>query len=97
MIILSISCADSMLAASATGQSRGNLGAECGLARPRVNFASEPYSRPQHIREPGVLADVAAPLMPIEIGQRQELLETGNATARLENILALMNNGRRAA
>jgi ATP-dependent Lon protease len=62
-----------------------------------VNFASEPYSRLPHIREPGVLADVIAALMPIEIGQRQELLETGNATARLEKILALIKNGRRAA
>jgi len=62
-----------------------------------VNFASEPYSRLPHIREPGVLADVIASLMSTEIGQRQELLETGNATARLEKILALMKNGRRAA
>jgi ATP-dependent Lon protease len=62
-----------------------------------VNFASEPYSRLPHIREPSVLADVIAPLMPIEIGQRQELLETGNGTARLEKILALIKNGRRAA
>jgi len=44
-----------------------------------------------------VLADVIASLMSTEIGQRQELLETGNATARLEKILALMKNGRRAA
>jgi hypothetical protein len=35
--------------------------------------------------------------MPVEIGQRQELLETGNATARLEKILTLMKNDRRAA
>jgi uncharacterized protein len=62
-----------------------------------VNFASEPYSRLPHIREPGVLADVIAPLMPIEIGQRQELLEIGNASVRLEKILALMKNDRRAA
>jgi uncharacterized protein len=62
-----------------------------------VDFALEPYSRLPHIGEPGVLADVIAPLMPIEIGQRQELLETGNATARLETILALVKNDRRAA
>jgi ATP-dependent Lon protease len=62
-----------------------------------ANFASEPYSRLPHIREPGVLADVIPPLMPIEIGRRQELLETGNATARLEKILALIKNDRRAA
>jgi hypothetical protein len=35
--------------------------------------------------------------MPIEIGQRQELLETSNATARLKKLLALMENDRRAA
>jgi Lon protease-like protein len=44
-----------------------------------------------------VLADAIAPLMPIDIGQRQELLEIGDATARLEKILALMKNDRRAA
>jgi uncharacterized protein len=62
-----------------------------------INFASPPYSRLPHIREPGLLADGIAPLMPIEIGERQELLETGDATARLEKILALMENDRRAA
>jgi uncharacterized protein len=62
-----------------------------------VNFASEPYSRLPHIHEPGVLADSIAPLMPIEIGQRQELLETSNATARLKKLLVLMENDRRAA
>jgi ATP-dependent Lon protease len=62
-----------------------------------VDFSSLPYSRLSHIREPGVFADAIAPLMPIEIGQRQDLLETGNATARLEKILALMKNDSRAA
>jgi ATP-dependent Lon protease len=62
-----------------------------------VSFASPPYNRLAHIREPGLLADAIAPLMPIEIGQRQSLLETGDSTARLEKILALMKNDRRAA
>jgi uncharacterized protein len=62
-----------------------------------VNFASEPYSRLPHIHEPGVLADAIAPLMPIEISQRQELLETSNATARLKKLLVLMKNDRHAA
>ena len=44
-----------------------------------------------------VLADAIAPLMPITIAERQELLETGDAIARLEKILALMKNDRRAA
>jgi uncharacterized protein len=70
---------------------------ECFQAYLNVNFASPPYSRLPHIRDPGVLADTIAPLMPIETGQRQELLETGNATARIEKILALMKNDRRAA
>ena len=62
-----------------------------------VNFASEPYSSLPHIHEPGVLADAIAPLMPIEISQRQELLETSNATARLKKLLVLMKNDRHAA
>jgi uncharacterized protein len=44
-----------------------------------------------------VLADAIAPLMPIEISQRQELLETSNATARLKKLLVLMKNDRHAA
>jgi ATP-dependent Lon protease len=62
-----------------------------------VDYASLPYSRLPHIREPAVLADMIAPLLPIAIGERQDLLETGDATARLEKILALMKNDRRAA
>jgi ATP-dependent Lon protease len=44
-----------------------------------------------------MLADAIATLIPIEIGQRQELLETGNATERIVKILALMKDDRRAA
>jgi ATP-dependent Lon protease len=62
-----------------------------------TDFSPVPYNRLPHIREPGLLADAIAPLMPIEIGQRQEILETGDAVARLEKILALMKNDRRAA
>jgi uncharacterized protein len=62
-----------------------------------IDFALLPYSRLPHIREPGVLADAISPLLPIEISQRQELLETGDAVARLEKILALIKNDRRAA
>jgi ATP-dependent Lon protease len=62
-----------------------------------VDYSSEPHSRLPHIREPGVLADAIAPLMPIKIAERQELLETGDAIARLEKILALMKSDRRAA
>jgi ATP-dependent Lon protease len=63
----------------------------------KTDFSAVPYNRLPHIREPGVLADAIAPLMPVEIGQRQELLETGDAIARLEKILALMKDDRRAA
>jgi ATP-dependent Lon protease len=62
-----------------------------------VDFSSLPYGRLPHIREPSVLADAIAPLMPIGITQRQELLETGNAVVRLEKILALMKDDRRVA
>jgi uncharacterized protein len=62
-----------------------------------TDFSASPYNSLPHIREPGVLADSIAPLLPVEIGQRQELLETGDAMARLEKILALMQNDRRAA
>ena len=62
-----------------------------------VDLDAPPYSRLPHIREPGMLADAIATLIPIEIGQRQELLETGNATERIVKILALMKDDRRAA
>ena len=62
-----------------------------------VSLSSWPHGRLTHIREPGMLADAIAPLMPIEIGQRQSLLETGDSTARLDRILALMKSDTRAA
>jgi uncharacterized protein len=62
-----------------------------------IDPQSPPHSRLPHIREPGVMADTIAPLMRIEISQRQELLETGNVIARLEKILALMKDDRQAA
>jgi ATP-dependent Lon protease len=67
------------------------------LAYLGISPSSPPYNRLTHTREPGVLADAIASLIPIDIGQRQDLLETGDATARLEKILALMKNDRRAA
>jgi uncharacterized protein len=62
-----------------------------------TDYSALPYSRLPHIREPAVLADMIAPLMPVGIGERQELLETADAMVRLEKILALMKNDRRAA
>jgi uncharacterized protein len=100
--------AGEMLAAKIApfAESRGDIAKAVALVRTvlerlrvylKTDFSAVPYNRLPHIREPGVLADAIAPLMPIEIGQRQELLETGDATARLEKILALMKNDRRAA
>ncbi len=97
-----------MLAAKVApfAESRGDLAQAVTLARTvlerlraylKTDFSAEPYNRLPHIREPGVLADAIAPLMPVEIGQRQELLETGDAINRLEKILELMKNDRRAA
>ena len=84
-----------MLAAKVApfAESRGDLAQAVTLARTvlerlraylKTDFSAEPYNRLPHIREPGVLADAIAPLMPVEIGQRQELLETGDAIERLE-------------
>jgi uncharacterized protein len=100
--------AGEMLAAKIApfAESRGDIAKAVALVRTvlerlrvylKTDFSAVPYNRLPHIREPSVLADAIAPLMPIEIGQRQELLETGDATARLEKILALMKNDRRAA
>ncbi|MBV9970382.1 MAG: LON peptidase substrate-binding domain-containing protein [Xanthobacteraceae bacterium] len=100
--------AGEMLAAKVASfaESRGDVAQAAALARTvleglrtylNTDYAAGPYSRLPHIREPGVLADMIAPLMPIEIGERQDLLETGDAMVRLEKILALMKNDRRAA
>jgi uncharacterized protein len=100
--------AGEMLAAKVApfAESRGDIAQAVALVRTvlerlraylNTDFSAVPHNRLPHIREPGVLADAIAPLMPIEIGQRQELLETGDAMVRLEKILALMKNDRRAA
>jgi ATP-dependent Lon protease len=59
-----------------------------------VDLLSQPYARLRHFREPGVLADAVAAILPIEIAQRQDLLETGDVITRLEKILALMKSDR---
>ncbi len=97
-----------MLAAKVApfAESRGDLAQAVTLVRTvlerlraylKTDFSAVPYNRLPHIREPGVLADSIAPLMPVEIGERQELLETGDAIERLKKILDLMKNDRRAA
>jgi ATP-dependent Lon protease len=47
--------------------------------------------------EPGALADAIAPLLPIAIEQKQQLLETTDVVVRLEEILELMKTSQRAA
>jgi uncharacterized protein len=47
--------------------------------------------------EPGGLADAVAPLLPIGIDRRQQLLETSDVVVRLEAILELMKTSQHAA
>lgn len=47
--------------------------------------------------EPGALADAIAPLLPIAIEQKQQLLETTDVVVRLEAILDLMRASQHAA
>ncbi len=49
------------------------------------------------IGDPGPMADAVAPLLPVTIEQRQQLLETSDVVTRLEAILELMKAGRQAA
>jgi len=49
------------------------------------------------MEEPGALADAIAPLLPIAIEQKQQLLETSDVVVRLEAILELMKSSRHAA
>ncbi|MBX2806520.1 MAG: LON peptidase substrate-binding domain-containing protein [Hyphomicrobiales bacterium] len=57
-----------------------------------------PYARlPRITHLPRTFADAVAPLLPIGIGQRQELLETPDVVSRLEKILAIVASDRQAA
>ncbi|MBA2397261.1 MAG: LON peptidase substrate-binding domain-containing protein [Bradyrhizobium sp.] len=47
--------------------------------------------------DPGMLADAIAPLLPVTIEQRQQLLETSDVVARLGAMLALIKGARPAA
>lgn len=49
------------------------------------------------IGDPSLLADTVAPLLPVSIEQRQQLLETPDVIARLDAILALIKAARQAA
>jgi ATP-dependent Lon protease len=67
-----------------------------------VDFSALPQGLPARLQtpsigEPGGLADLVAPLLPIAIEKRQQLLETSDVVLRLEAILELMKVGKRAA
>jgi ATP-dependent Lon protease len=62
-----------------------------------ASLSSVPYAYLLEIREPGELADAVAPLLLVDIKRRQELLETSDVIARLENIVALMKADLQAA
>jgi ATP-dependent Lon protease len=67
-----------------------------------VDFSAVPQGPQAGLRlpsmeEPGALADAIAPLLPIAIEQRQQLLETADVVARLQAILELMKSSRHAA
>jgi uncharacterized protein len=50
-----------------------------------------------NMEEPGALADAIAPLLPVSIEQKQQLLETVDVVARLEAILEWMKTSKNAA
>jgi ATP-dependent Lon protease len=49
------------------------------------------------IGDPSMLADTVAPLLPVSIEQRQQLLETSDVIARLDAILDLIKGAQQAA
>lgn len=55
------------------------------------------YDRLQESKGPGTLADAVAAILPCGIGQKQDLLETGDVVSRLQAILALMKTDQQAA
>jgi uncharacterized protein len=55
------------------------------------------YDRLQESKEPGTLADAVAAILPCDITQKQELLETSDVVSRLQTILALMKTDQQAA
>jgi len=55
------------------------------------------YDRLQERKEPGTLADAVAAILPCDIRQKQDILETGDVVSRLQTILALMKADQQAA
>jgi ATP-dependent Lon protease len=68
-----------------------------------VHFSTPPQGRRAHhlglpnSGDPGMLADAIAPLLPVTIEQRQQLLETSDVVARLGSILELIKGAQQAA
>lgn len=67
--------------------------ANVDLAAPPVAMARFAYMA----AHPGALADLIAPLVATRLDQAQALLETADPTARLETLIDLMGEARRAA
>lgn len=67
-----------------------------------VNYSNLPLPLQARLHLPGIgdpslLADTVAPLLPVSIEQRQQLLETSDVTARLDAIFDLIRAAQQAA
>ena len=70
---------------------------EALFAARNVGQISSVYDRLQESKEPGTLADAVAAILPCDIRQKQDILETGDVVSRLQKILALMKTDQQAA
>ena len=70
---------------------------EALFAARNVGQISSVYDRLQENKEPGTLADAVAAILPCDIRQKQDLLETGDVVSRLQKTLALMKTDQQAA
>ena len=91
--------------AAATPRKRWCCFARCSRPtrnRAKVDFSVLPQGPQAGMRlpsmdEPGALADAIAPLLPVAIEQKQQLLETTDVVVRLAAILELMKASQHAA
>ncbi len=67
------------------------------IAAREISFLLSYYDRLQEFKEPGTLGDAVAAILPCDIRQKQDLLETGDVVSRLQTILALMKTDQQAA
>ncbi len=70
---------------------------EALFAARNVGQISAVYDRLRDNKEPGTVADAVAAILRCDIGQRQDLLETGDVVSRLQKIVALMKTDQQAA